>query len=258
MTRLADARLTARWATVGGVRMFARTGGPSRPGASPTVVMVHGQVISSLYMVPTARLLAQDFPVLAPDLPGFGWSGKPRAVLSVRGMADALAGWMQAVELSSAALVAHSLGCQVAVDLAVRRPELVQSLVLAGPTMDPAARRAWVMVARWVRDWPFERPSLGLAHLRDFALAGPRRALLTFRHALADRIEDKLPLIRVPTLVVRGERDPIAPQRWAEEAVGLLPQGRLAVIPRGPHCVNYGTPVAFAGVVRAFLTGATA
>ena len=66
MTRLADARLTARWATVGGVRMFARTGGPSRPGASPTVVMVHGQVISSLYMVPTARLLAQDFPVLAP------------------------------------------------------------------------------------------------------------------------------------------------------------------------------------------------
>lgn len=247
------ARLGAQWTTVGDVRMFARTGLGRPRCRAPTVVLVHGQVISSLYMVPSARLLAEDFPLFAPDLPGFGRSGKPARVLNVPEMADALAAWMAAVGLRSAALVANSLGCQVVVDLAARRPELVEALVLSGPTMDPAARRASAMIARWLRDWPGERPSLALAHLRDFSLAGARRSLHTFRHALADRIEEKLPAVRAPALVVRGERDPIAPQRWAEEVTRLLPRGRLAVIPRGPHCVNYSTPESFARVVRGFL-----
>jgi pimeloyl-ACP methyl ester carboxylesterase len=112
-----------------------------------------------------------------------------------------------------------------------------------------------VQVARWLRDWPGERQSLALAHVRDFALAGPRRALHTFRHALADRIEDKLPQVRAPTLVVRGARDPIVPQAWAAEVTRLLPDGRMVVLPGGPHCVNYSTPAAFSRVVHAFLLG---
>jgi pimeloyl-ACP methyl ester carboxylesterase len=246
--------LAGRWTMVRGIRMFSRVGaGPAPRCPAPTVVLVHGQVISSLYMVPTARRLARDFAVLAPDLPGFGLSDKPREVLSIPGLADALAAWMEASGLDSAALVANSLGCQVVADLAARRPELVEALVLAGPTMDWEGRTPWAQVGRWVRDWSGERPSLALAHLRDFALAGPRRSLRTFRYALADRIEDKLPRVDAPTLVVRGERDPIVPQRWAEQVTGLLPRGRLVVIPGGPHCVNYSTPGAFARVVRAFL-----
>jgi pimeloyl-ACP methyl ester carboxylesterase len=160
---------------------------------------------------------------------------------------------MDAVGLPRAALVANSLGCQIVVDLAVRRPELVQALVLAGPTIDRHARNAWVQIARWFRDWPGERPSLALAHLRDYALAGTKRAVRTFQFTLADRIEEKLPQVQAPTLVVRGARDPIVPQAWAEEVTRLLPRGRLVVIPGGPHCVNYSTPRAFARVVTAFL-----
>lgn len=247
-------QLESRWTTVLGLPIFARASHGSPPRCrAPAVVLVHGQVISSLYMVPTARLLAPYFPVFAPDLPGFGRSGKPAKVLNVPELADALAAWLDVVGLTSAALVANSLGCQVVVDLAVRRPELVEALVLSGPTIDRHARNAPVQVARWLRDWPHERPSLALAHLRDYALAGTNRALRTFRHALADRIEEKLPRVQAPTLVVRGARDPIAPQDWVVEVTRLLPNGRLVVIPGGPHCVNYSTPRAFARVVRAFL-----
>ena len=235
--------------------VFARVSAGPRADRSDPVVLVHGQVISSRYMVPTAELLAPEFRVFAPDLPGFGLSGKPKRVLSVPELADALAGWMEANALERAALVANSLGCQVIVDLSVRRPELASALVLAGPTIDPRGRNAAVQIARWFMDWPGERPSLGLAHLQDYARAGMRRALHTFRHALSDRIEDKLPLVQCPTLVVRGERDPIVPQRWAEEVTRLIPRGRLLVIPGGPHCVNYSTPRAFARVVRIFLRG---
>src|SRR5215203_6566402 len=61
--------LESLWTRVSGIPIFARIGaGPSSKGGTP-IVLVHGQVISSLYMVPTALRLALDYPVLAPDLP---------------------------------------------------------------------------------------------------------------------------------------------------------------------------------------------
>lgn len=76
----------------------------------------------------------------------------------------------------------------------------------------------------------------------------------TFRYALEDRMEEKLPHVRVPALVVRGSRDLIVSQRWAEEAASLLPLGRLVVIPGAPHTVTYNAPLKLAGAVRAFLS----
>ncbi len=101
-----------------------------------------------------------------------------------------------------------------------------------------------------------EHPSQPLVQTRDYAKFGLRRSLRTFRFAVRDRIEDKLPLVRVPTLVVRGERDPIGSQRWAEGVTQLLPSGRLSVIPGAPHTLNYSTPRAFVRVLRPFLEGA--
>lgn len=246
------AALTKQWTVVRGSRMFARVGGPPQ-GDGTAVVLVHGQIISSLYMVPTAELLASQFRVFAPDLPGFGLSDKPPRILCVQELAEALGAWMEASGLRRAALVGNSLGSQIAVDLAVRRPELVEALVLSAPSVDRHARTASAQILRWLRDWPGERPSLALAHLRDFALAGVRRSLGTFRCTLADRIEDKLPHVRARTLVVRGSRDTIVPQAWAEEVTSLLPQAQLILIPGGPHCVNYSTPGPFSEVVASFL-----
>jgi pimeloyl-ACP methyl ester carboxylesterase len=71
--------------------------------------------------------------------------------------------------------------------------------------------------------------------LADYRDAGPRRVWATYRLALRDRIEDKLPRIVVPALVLRGARDLIVPQRWAETVAGLLPAGELVVTPSGAH-----------------------
>ncbi len=245
--------LKPQWTAVRGLRMFARAGDVPPGDPRPVIVLVHGQIISSLYMVPTAERLASEFRVFAPDLPGFGRSEKPDRILCVPELAEALGEWMDAIQLPRAALVGNSLGCQIAVDLAVRRPELIEALVLAGPTIDPEARTASSQIIRWLRDWPGERPSLAVAHLRDFARAGVRRSLGTFRCTLADRIEEKLPRVQARTLVVRGARDTIVPQRWAEEVTRLLPRAELIVVPNGPHCMNYSTPGPFSRIVASFL-----
>jgi 2-hydroxy-6-oxonona-2,4-dienedioate hydrolase len=53
------------------------------------VVLVHGLVVSSHYMVPTLKRLPTIWSI-APDLPGFGESEKPRRVLDVTGLFDSL------------------------------------------------------------------------------------------------------------------------------------------------------------------------
>src|SRR5436190_22416974 len=95
--------------------------------------------------------------------------------------------------------------------------------------------------------------SLGAVVRQDYRDAGVGRVIATFRHAVRDRIEDKLPRLDVPALVVRGTRDPIVPQRWAHEAARLLPQGRLVVVPGGAHTMTFTSPDALAAVVLDFL-----
>jgi pimeloyl-ACP methyl ester carboxylesterase len=73
------------------------------------------------------------------------------------------------------------------------------------------------------------------------------------RVLIRDRIEEKLPHITVPTLVVRGSRDPVVPQSWAAEVARLLPQGRLLVLEGGTHTLNYTDPERFAAAVKLFL-----
>ena len=87
----------------------------------------------------------------------------------------------------------------------------------------------------------------------DYAKAGLVRAFTTMRMLVRDRIEDKLPHIQAPTLVVRGTRDPVVPQDWADHAARLLPRGRLVLVDGGTHTLNYAYPDAFASSILPFL-----
>jgi 2-hydroxy-6-oxonona-2,4-dienedioate hydrolase len=60
-------------------------------------------------------------------------------------------------------------------------------------------------------------------------------------------------LIEAPVLVVRGARDPICNQEWAETVARLLPRGRLAVIPEVAHTLVLTSATELAAVSRPFL-----
>jgi pimeloyl-ACP methyl ester carboxylesterase len=226
-----------------------------RPGAPP-VVLVHGLGVSSAYFQALIDELAGRVDVVAPDLPGFGQSDDPPDALTIPELADALACFVEELGLGCPLLVGNSMGCQVAVDLAVRRPELVAALALVGPTVDPAARGWLHQLARLAADAFHERPRSLLDIALDYARAGPRRTLATARHTLADRIEAKLPLVTQPTVVIRGERDPLAPAAWCEAAVRLLPQGLLVTIRDAAHAAHWSRPAETAAALEPLLAHA--
>ncbi len=252
----AQSTLRSHWIEVDGQRVHFRAassgGGPASPPGRP-VVLVHGLAVSSRYMVPTAGWLSRDHPVFAPDLPGFGRSDDPRRVLSVPDLADALRGWTRAVGLDQPVYLGNSLGCQVVADLAARFPQETGPLVLVGPTIDATERTMPRQVARLIVDTAMQPPDFLAIMAIDFLQAGVRRTAKTFRYALEDRIEEKLPHIPHPVLVVRGSRDPLAPQRWVEELTRLLPRGELRVIRGAGHTPHYTAPLELVEVVCRFL-----
>jgi 2-hydroxy-6-oxonona-2,4-dienedioate hydrolase len=249
-------RLVSTWAPVHGLRLHALTSAEALPPDAPTIVLVHGVAVSSRYLVPLAEHLVPRARVYLPDLPGYGRSDRPAGRdLTVPELADALLDWMGRVGLDRPHLLGNSFGCQVIADLAARYPDRVGRLVLQGPTFDPAARSAWRQALRWLAVVPFERFSEGPVLLRDLWDLGPCRAIDMIRKGLDDRIEANLPRVTAPTLVVRGTRDVIVPQRWAEEATRLLPSGRLMAIEGAAHTINYSQPARLVEVIWPFLTG---
>lgn len=203
--------LRSLWWKVNGQHTHARVGLDLDRSATLPLVLVHGLGVSGSYFIPAAQQLAAEFDVYVPDLPRHGLSDTPSVQLDIPGLAEALVDWMDAPGLARVALVDHSMGCQVAIEAALRHSQRIDRLVLIAPVPDPAARSAFQQVCRLAIGSVFERPLLILHVFKDYLRIG-RLFFPEFRHMLAYLIEAKMPEIGVPFMLVRGEHDAIAPQ----------------------------------------------
>lgn len=245
-------QLEDMWLTVDGLRLHAlasTAAGEHRPA----VVLVHGVAVSSRNMRPTAEAFATRCRVFSPDLPGHGRSDSPRRVLGVSALADALAGWITAAGLDRPVLLGNSFGCQIIAEVAARHPRRLRATVLQGPTTDPAARGWLRQLWRWFVNGSREGATQPSVAMHDWRDAGLRRLVGTARHSIRDRIEEKLPHVTVPSVVVRGERDPIVSQRWAETVAALLPESELVVMPEATHTITTTRPEQLVELVLPFI-----
>jgi len=241
------------WVTINGLPIYARVSAAPEVQNNPAIVMVHGLVVSSRYMIPTAEHLAEHCRVYIPDLPGYGNSGKPKHILTISELADALAAWMEVTGLEKATLLGNSMGGQIIASFALRHSARLERAVLVGPTMDPQARTAHQQILRWLRNIPGEPLSLFPIVTLDYLQIGFRRFVHTFRYALRNRIEEHLPSMHVPTLVVGGARDTVVPSRWLQEVTQLLPNGQFTIIDGAAHDVNYNSPQQLTQAILKFI-----
>jgi pimeloyl-ACP methyl ester carboxylesterase len=121
-----DAKLAERTLEVKG-----RAVGYFVGGEGPPLVLVHGLGGSAANWTELAPLLARDYRLLVPDLPGHGRSEPLAAVSGLQPYADRVAAVVEHEAMAPAPVVGHSLGGLVVLRLALRRPELVSALVLA-------------------------------------------------------------------------------------------------------------------------------
>ena len=254
VTRARRALLLSEWTMIPGLRRSTSLAVHARLSddvatSLPPVVLVHGYGVGSSYFIPLAARLREVADVYAPDLPGHGPSEHDVRPLNIRELARALAAWMDANRLRAAVLVGHSMGSQVAAEVAARRPDLVSGLLLIAPASDPMARSVVGQIVRLARGLVFERPGLVVWGVLDCTRSGVRVLVAELEGLIAHRIEDVLPRVTVPVRVVRGRWDQLVPQTWAETVARLADAPSPTVIGRWSHAVHYGDPDAVVDVV---------
>ena len=237
--------LAHRSTTWGVVR--SRTVGTPREGV-PEVVVVPGLAVAD-YLEPALCALGAWTRAQLVELPGFSGSGEPPHPLDVGQFADAVVQWLDGSGLGRVVLAGHSSGTQVAARVAVRRPDVVRALVLASPTMDPRFRSTRRILLAWRRNHPLELPSLDEQHTSERQRAGWRRVRHALKVHLADALEDVVPHVQVPVLVLHGDQDRLCTDEWARELAGLAPDGRFRAVP-GAHSFVWTTPDAWSAPIE--------
>jgi pimeloyl-ACP methyl ester carboxylesterase len=216
-------------------------------------------------------MLAENFRVFAMDTIGFGDSDKPDVPASVEGYGQGVVGFLDAIGLVRTSIVGHHTGGVIAVEVAATRPERVDRLVLSGTTcVDEEGRR---IAAEW--------PSIDLVefspdgrHLMDLwqkrmSYYPPDRPDLLHRlvldclrvidrvedgHVAVDtyRMEDRLPNIEAPTLLMCGVED------WAaypdlERLKKYLPDAQVVEVADAGVPLPDHRPEVFSRIVTDFL-----
>jgi pimeloyl-ACP methyl ester carboxylesterase len=253
LTAPTGGRVVSRYVPIGGASVHVRVGRPddrAAPLETPPIVFVHGYVFASRTWQPTLERLASGHLVLAPDLTGFGWTSTTSPPLDVAGHGRALLALLDTAGIGRAVFVGTSLGSQVVAQLAADHPDRVLGLVLVSPTFDPAEPSLRRQLLRLGADVAAEWPSVWFEHLRDFVLAGPSRVMATVRRGWEHRIDEVLPSVRVPAVVVRGSRDPLVSRSWARKAASILPNGRALEVRGGPRLLGHGSPAALASIIE--------
>jgi pimeloyl-ACP methyl ester carboxylesterase len=210
-----------------------------------TVVLLHGKNFSGAYWAPTIRALANEgYRVVVPDQVGFGKSSKPERFQYTFQQLAALTGTlMDRLGIDKAAVVGHSMGGMLAARLALMFPERVERLVLVNPigledwkrfvpykTIDdnyrselsatPDSVRAYMRESYFAGQWKPEYEAL--IEMPVGWMNGPDRkriamtAALTTDMAFTQPVLYELPDLKVPTLLVIGQRDRTAlGKAWA-------------------------------------------
>lgn len=218
-------------------------------GMGAPIVLLHGIGMGRSVFADLAAHLPGR--IIGIDLPGFGEAPEPRHPLTMPQHAELVAAFLRDRNVPPSLVIGHSMGTQIAVEIAARHPELVSGLVLAGPTVDSAARSIRKQSLRLLRDLIGERLSVLWRGAREYLRGGPhlmRKMRVTIDH----QPELVFAAVQPPTLVLRGERDRLAPTLWCEQIVAAIEGAELCVIADHGHGTLISDAVPAAEAVREF------
>lgn len=265
-----------QYVTVSGLRICY-----TKKGQGPPLIFLRGVGGSADYWDETLPHFTDDFTVYALDLPGFGKSDKPDVDYSLAFHTRTVIGFMDALSIKRASFVGNSLGGQIAMNIAIHRPERVNRLALLASTgvwKYPNPMLALFLrlvltdnffcrrtVKYWCHQWDelvvYETPN-SEQKLREWIErrnAADFRALCraysrSIKGLLYKPLRNDVHKINAPTLLLWGDDD-----RWhpVTDAVFLhkrIPDSRLIVFKGGRHMLTWDFKEDFNREVLQFLT----
>ena len=215
--------------------------------------------------------LAERNKVIAFDLPGFGVSEKPSGQYTLDAMTDRVRGLLAGVP-GPLILVGHSMGGEIALNMALSDPDRIVALVLIAPAgfdvgLAGMADSMTVRRARLIAIWEAARSSILPLHDPEW-LGEPKSRRdydpsfdPAYRAATSAVLEQfdfegirrRATGYRRPVLLIWGSADPVIPVRVADSVRAVLPCTRLEVLERAFHRPQVERPDTVAALIESFV-----
>lgn len=256
--------------------------GPAGPvhwreiGTGPPLVLIHGLVGNLNFWVREMRVWAPRFRMLVVDLRGSGRTPSSPAPFTVADLADDVVAVLDDAGVARANILGFSTGGNIALALALARPDRVERLVLvstfacmdvqselfhdavlAGYEATGDQRQTYRVVYPWLFSRRFLSDPANSAFRPEIESDPSDQSMADWRALyLAQRrfdVRRRLPEIRARTLVVAGGQDRLVSLAQARELARGIPRARLTVIRRAGHLVNVEVPRTFHRRVTRFV-----
>jgi pimeloyl-ACP methyl ester carboxylesterase len=245
-------------------------------GRGAPVILLHGSGGEGARWMPTMQGLAPSFRVIAPDQIGWGASDKPLTIYHGGVFAEFLARFMREIGVPKAALVGQSMGAGVALQMAVRYPQMVERMVLVNgggftspndpraPAPDWHARQianaGTLAESREYLEKMYYNHNLISDELVEHNLILRLRSAYTAEsvqtanaRGLGQLTEDEVRGIKLPTLLVWGAHDKLSPPANADKLNAAIAGSRKLLIDKAGHYPFIEHPDQFNAAVREFL-----
>lgn len=235
-------------------------------GQGPELILVHGLGSSSEAWRETMMVLAKSYHVIAPDLPGYGKSDRPKASYSVEYHATALNEFIISLGLNKVAIAGNSLGGWIALLFALDHPEKVSHLVLVASA---GLKRDTLPPINLNPSTKEEQMTLLLALFADPAMVTDRmlaeqweyrksvratvQATLASFRTRAPFLDERIRSLKMPTLIIWGRQDRIIPLESGERFHKAISGSKLVVFENTGHMPQMERPKEFARAVKGFV-----
>jgi pimeloyl-ACP methyl ester carboxylesterase len=229
------------------------------------LVLIHGAGGTHLHWPSAVRRLPGQ-PVYALDLPGHGKSGG-LGQQTIKGYAEGVLEWMQALQISRAVIAGHSMGGAITLYLALHHAERLAGLglistgarlrvlpqILENAASELTFPRAVDEIIRGSYSAAAEDQLKELARKRMMEIR-PTVLHSDFLACNSFDVMEEIGKIEIPSLVLTGTEDQMTPPRYAQHLFNQLGNARLVLVPEAGHMVILEQPERVASELLNFLT----
>ena len=219
-------------------------------------LILHGWGSSSDRWQETANLLAEKgIKVVIPDLPGFGKSQNPKKPWELEDYSDFVEKFVRFLNLEKFYLLGHSFGGAIAVKYALKNPDLVKKLFLAGASLirKKSLKKKFFFIFSKIFKFfsyiPFFKKVFYKFIVRSDYPQTKGVMRKTYLNIIKEDLSDQLKNIKIPSIIIWGEKDNIVSLKCGKKIKSKIKNSKLIIISNGGHDLERKNPKELSGIM---------
>jgi pimeloyl-ACP methyl ester carboxylesterase len=259
-----DASLKGQYAQANGLNIYYEKYGSGEP-----LLLLHGGTMTSKSFGPLIPTLAEHFQVIAPDLRGHGQTINPSEKFSYRLLADDIAAFIETLGLDRPLICGYSDGGQIALELGMHYPNQMRCMVVGAAWFKFSDSYIQVLQSMSMESpgkVNIDKLKQGMPQMVGFwqSLHSPTHSsdywetlltqISTMWFTPLNYTAEDFQKIKIPTLILIGDRDPVVPVEEVVEMYRSIAGAELALLPQSDHSLPIARVELFQTIVLDFLT----